>query len=212
MTRKALSLFIFLACSAAVSSAQAAFMYVFTDLNDVPTSSFETTVAGTVDVKVYLTADTQDDKDLLLTYGLGAASFEVAFDPSLADVLFPSDVDVNGEFDISIVTFGSGLVSFDLASLVGTTPAESTYLATLTYTGIAPGLSPLSASDTGSTYLNDDGPTQITPSAANGDILVTSANQPIPEPTSVMVFLGLLTTAGLGAGVRRIRRVAAGQT
>ena len=130
-------------------------------------------------------------------------------DPSIAAVSVLPDVVINSEFDrLSNVRFpGPGQVTFDLASLSGTTPAQNLYLATLKYTGIAPGLSTLSATDTGLTFLNDGAaPTQIVPSSANGSILVTGASQPVPEPTSAVLLLGLLTTAGVGAGLKRFKR------
>jgi len=209
MLRRLVPVAVFLLCSVGGALAEAAFVFTFADTGGSPQSSFEINgVAGTVDVRVYLT-DTDGAGGLLASDGLGSIDFDVNEETTTPDRFHVSAVDVNSEFDFD-AAFDLDLLddstALRLFSLLGTTPASSIYLATLTFTGDSAGVADIQATNASNvtTTLGD----RISVEPASARITVTSAQSEIPEPATLLLFAGLLGTAGLGV-LRRQRRKAA---
>lgn len=130
---------------------------------------------------------------------LGAFSMELAYDPAIVtpnSALFGSFLDLGNFGSVQVFDLtSSGLIKLDEISLE--TPADlnasqpGTFtLATLGFTGVAPGVSPITFT---LVDLSDESGSSLNANAANGSITVTGASVPDVTSTLGLLLLGCLS-------------------
>ncbi len=181
-------------CLPSISSA--GLIYEFNDFAGTPTTTFTTTIGGTVDISVYLK---EVGTTVLFDEELFGASLRVTFDSpgGIAGVQNVSDIFPNVGFTdltpgASISAIGAGFTgSVGLDPFLTPDGANRIFLGTFRFTGLSAGSVDLFALDRD--LLSDDTVTGLFTildgSIGSGTAQLTVTASAVPEPSSCMVLI-----------------------